>query len=549
MMGRGLFPIAGAVCCLAWLQSFTTTEADILIVGGGASGVTSSVQAARMGATSIVVEETPWVGGMLTSAGVSAIDGNKNLPAGLWGEFRDALIGYYGSAEALQTGWVSSVQFEPSVGQKILRGFIEREGEKINLMTESRLLSLERTGEHWTATIARLTDTITAKARIVIDATELGDVAKMTGASYDIGMESRAVTGEDVAPEKGNDIIQDLTYVAVLKDYGRDMTIDLPEGYDAADYACAAINDNCVTPKEPDRMWTPEMMITYGKLPNGKYMLNWPIEGNDFYVNMIDLDREGRERAVAAAKNFTLCFVYFIQTELGFNNLGLADDEFPSEDRMPLIPYHRESRRVHGLARYDLNDMCDPYGQDDALYRTCVAVGDYPVDHHHKRYDGPDSLPNLYFHPVPSFGLPLATMIPRDVDNLIVAEKSISVSNIVNGATRLQPVVMQIGQAAGALSALAVRDNKSVREIAVRDVQRAVLESGGYLLPYLDRGRDSRLFKPLQRIGSVGLLRGESRRVGWTNETRIYPDSLLTGEDLALSRDVYPDCQDRKSVV
>ena len=49
---------------------------DILVVGGGASGVTSGIQAARMGATTLVVEESSWLGGMLTSAGVSAIDGN-----------------------------------------------------------------------------------------------------------------------------------------------------------------------------------------------------------------------------------------------------------------------------------------------------------------------------------------------------------------------------------------------------------------------------------------------------------------------------------------
>lgn len=50
----------------------------------------------------------------------------------------------------------------------------------------------------------------------------------------------------------------------------------------------------------------------------------------------------------------------------------------------------------------------------------------------------------------------MGALIPQTVDGLIVAEKSISVSNIANGTTRLQPVVLQIGQAAGALAALAV---------------------------------------------------------------------------------------------
>ena len=133
-----------------------------------------------------------------------------------------------------------------------------------------------------------------------------------------------------------------------------------------------------------------------------------------------------------------------MQKELGMNTLGLADDEYPTEDLLPFIPYHRESRRIHGLVRFTENYIREPYTQKYKLYRTTIAVGDYPIDHHHKRYTGKEQLPDLSFYPIPSYGLPLGTLIPRDVEDLIVAEKSISVSNIVNGTTRLQPVVLQI---------------------------------------------------------------------------------------------------------
>ncbi len=120
--------------------------------------------------------------------------------------------------------------------------------------------------------------------------------------------------------------------------------------------------------------------------------------------------------------------------------------------------------RIHGLVRFDLNHACEPFRQSQPLYRTCIAVGNYPVDHHHTRYHGYEELPNLYFYPIPSYGLPfLGTLIPKDVEGLIVAEKSISVSNIINGTTRLQPMVMQIGQAAGALAALAVKEGKKYK--------------------------------------------------------------------------------------
>ena len=64
---------------------------DVVVIGGGAGGTCAAIEAARDGAKVLVVEETPWLGGMLTSAGVSAIDGNYRLRGGLFGEFTDSL--------------------------------------------------------------------------------------------------------------------------------------------------------------------------------------------------------------------------------------------------------------------------------------------------------------------------------------------------------------------------------------------------------------------------------------------------------------------------
>ena len=477
---------------------------------------------------------------MLTSAGVSAIDGNYNLPAGLWGEFKERLAQHYGGLDSLKTGWVSNVLFEPSVGNEILGVMTDAENH-LTVWREARLKSLNRDGGVWYATVATegKPDRV-VKARVVIDATELGDVAKLCGVKYDVGMESREVTHEDVAPENANNIVQDITYVAILKDYHRDVTIPRPEGYDSTEFACCCANELCINPKEPDRVWSRDMMITYGKLPNDKYMINWPIEGNDYYVNLIEMTPEERAAALDKAKHYTMCFIYFMQHQLGLNTLGIADDEFPTADKLPFIPYHRESRRIHGVVRYDLNHMTHPYDQQQKLYRTSIAVGDYPVDHHHTRYKGEEELPNLYFHPVPSFGVPLGVLVPRDVDGLIVAEKSISVSNIANGSTRLQPVVMQIGQAAGALASLAVKQNCEVRNVSVRDVQDAILAAGGYLQPYLDVTTDNARFKAYQRIGSTGILKGTGKNVGWSNQTWLRADTLLLASELDGLSELYP---------
>ncbi len=505
-----------------------TTVTDVLVIGGGASGTMAGIQAARMGVSAIIVEETLWLGGMLTSAGVSAIDGNYRLHSGLWEEFRQSLYQHYGGADGVKTGWVSNILFEPQEGEKILSQFADAEN-RLKVIREGRLEDIKKTNDGWETIILQDGKQYRINARIVIDGTELGDVARQVGIAYDIGMDSRYETGEAIAPEQSNDIIQDLTYAVTLKDYGTsiDASIARPKGYDPSPFLCTCAG-KCAEDKIGRKLWDCDFMMKYGKLPNGYYMINWPISGNDYYLNTIEMNREERKVAIQEAKNFTLNYLYYLQTELGFKHLGIADDVFPTTDGFPLIPYYRESRRIKGIVRFTVNDLAKPFEQETALYRTGIAVGDYPVDHHHQAYPEAASLPELHFYPVPSYSLPLGTLIPKEMDDFIVAEKSISVTNIVNGTTRLQPVCILIGQASGALAALAVQTNVSPSKVGVRDVQNALLNAGAYLMPYSDLEKNSTAFLPMQRIGATGILKGEGKNIGWENHTYIYPDSLVS---------------------
>ena len=122
-----------------------------------------------------------------------------------------------------------------------------------------------------------------------------------------------------------------------------------------------------------------------------------------------------------------------------------------------------------------------------------------------------------------------------------VAEKSISVTNLVNGSTRLQPVVLQIGQAAGALAALAVKENCEPSEVSVRKVQEVILDDGGYLLPYLDLPSTDPRFKAMQRIAATGILRGRGANVGWSNQSWFDAEKRVSEALLRRGlREVYP---------
>ena len=151
------------------------SDYDVIIVGGGASGIASAVQSSRMGSKTLLIEQTDWLGGMLTSAGVSAMDGNYKMPSGFLGEFRDSLVSHYGSLEDLKTGWVSNMLFEPSVGNEILKNIAVNE-KKLTVFFNSNVKNVENNNNLWKLNIDSNDKNISVSSKILIDATELGDI-------------------------------------------------------------------------------------------------------------------------------------------------------------------------------------------------------------------------------------------------------------------------------------------------------------------------------------------------------------------------------------
>jgi hypothetical protein len=323
----------------------------------------------------------------------------------MWHEFRLALYKHYGKNK-LNTGWVSNTNFEPHVGDSIFKAWAIKE-KNLTIYYGYSFEDVEKVNNVDKVTGAKFFNDVTGgvldvKAKIIIDGTELGDVLAKAGAAYDLGMDDQKTSGEKEAREKNN-IIQDLTWAAILKDYGpgTDKTIARPANYDSTKYFCSTADAPC--DGKPYQFDT-KKVLDYGKLPRSpgathdKYMLNWPANGNDYYLNVISYEQ---------AKQQTLGFIYFLQKTLGMKNVGLADDEL--NGGMALIPYNREGRRVKGMVRLNINHLKDPYNY--TLYRTGIAVGDYPVDHHHAQY--PCKVPDIEFPDIPSFNIPLGCLFAK----------------------------------------------------------------------------------------------------------------------------------------
>ena len=362
------------------------------------------------------------------------------------------------------------------------------------------------------------------KARIVVDATELGDVAAGAGVLLTSGFDSRQDTKETLAPDNATNQIQDMSYLAILKDFGRaaDRTIPKPEGYNASQYACLKASNI-------------KQLLTAALLPNDKYLINWETCGNQYSVTADDLKPESRAATFAKARLRTLGLVYYLQTALGYKNLGLTDD-FKTTDHLPYLPYIRENRRAAGMVRMVLDDIYTPYNRQSKLYRTSIGVADALPGQHYSVA----GVPHISYPPFPAFSVPLGAVVAKDQENLLVLEKALSVTHLVNGAVTNPAVQMTIGQGAGAAAAFCVFFKRTTKQLDVRTIQGEILDHKGTLLPFADIPRTDRDFRAIQQVAATGMLQGIQKPRAEAADLLFMPDSAVhTAEVQPLLTELY----------
>ncbi len=525
-----------------WTYSVVTT--DVLVVGGGCGGAAAAVQAGRMGVKVILVEETPWLGGMMSSAAVSCYDGNQGtLETGIYKDVNNKIIQYYGgNANAVKTGaWVSVFCFEPKAGNWAWQQLVSTTGNIQTYYNSTCISVIQSQNTIKGAVIVTSSgDTVEIRAHVTLDGTEYGDLLPLAGIPYRLGRDAKSTFGESAAEDTTDMLVQDLTYCAVFKDYGTPTTlIPQPPDYDASLYD-GSFKEPCTdTTIHYHTLHTWASMISYGKLPNNKYMINWPFHGNDADVIPHEMTPYARQTALQRAKNITLGFLYYIQTN-GHPQIGLATDEYETPDYLPHIPYVREARRMQGLVTYRQQDVVNRYDNNlPPLYKTSIAVGDYSIDHHHAIFvndaDNPYRNMGEHYPASQSPTIPYGTLIPEGKDGFMACDKNISASHIVNGSTRLQPIVMLTGQAAGAAAALSCQSSIQPRQVNVRQLQQVLLNYGSMLMPFKDVSSTYWAYQPIQRVSVAGALRARDITSSWLKSCYFDPSATMTYYDGALA--------------
>ncbi|MEO0768020.1 MAG: FAD-dependent oxidoreductase, partial [Cyanobacteria bacterium J06649_4] len=339
-----------------------TIEADVLIVGGGAGGTAAAIQAARYGLSDVhrsdvsesepengikvvLVSELPWLGGMLTAAGVSAPDGNEltAFQTGLWGAFLQVLRSRH--PEGLDHGWVSFSTYNPAVGAQVFADWVA-ELPNLEWIYGQSPRKVLREGKRITGVEF---DSLTVRAKVTLDGTELGDVLALGDVPHRWGWETRDMWHEPSAPVSLSDPadplyditqrypVQSPTWVVVMQDYGEGgaPAIELPFLEEDAEAQTAQFEGSWANYGDSE---TPagQTFLNYGRLPGDRFMINWPHKGNDYGVGLHRLieSEAARVEYGQEAMAHSQAFAHYIQRELG-NRYGLATDIFPQTSQSP----------------------------------------------------------------------------------------------------------------------------------------------------------------------------------------------------------------------
>ncbi len=516
-------------------------ETDLLIVGGTESACAAAVQAARMGVERItLVNDIEWLGGQFSAEALMAIDENTDVggtrheqPIPRHGAFREVIdrieadnLERYGVARPGNTRVITTCRPADAarVFREWLQPYVDRGQITIFSWYEPVDVGIEADRVQRVTFESRRDDPrLQVQATLTIDASDWGDVIRLSGASYEFGPDLKSKYGEPLAPERREGFpltdMNPITSCMVIEETDTYEPIPKPAGYDARNYRKHGY------PKDPLWLYGTRRLVDRYEFPQISHpdvlllcfpAFDYPLDALPKSVadalevteagastkNIVNLTPEQRRIVFEDAKKYSLGFLYYLQTEVhdqmadkthSFRRFRLTD-EFGTPDNMPFKPYVRETLRMKSMYvmrqqdTMGVGDDSTQYAQ--AMYHDGVAVWQFEYDFHPTKRefltaDAPAGPWRNGFREGRTWGppysgrslFPLRSLIPEQMDGLLGGQKNLGYSSIVSSAVRLHDQSMGIGQAVGACAAHSLLHGVEPREIPFDRNQLMMLQA------------------------------------------------------------------------
>ena len=426
-------------------------DADLCVVGGGMTGISCALAAARRGARVVLMHDRPVLGGNSSS--------ECRVP--ICGADRAGQIPYLRETGILEELRLDNLRRNPHqdypLWDLVLYDKVQYQ-PNLTLLLNCSCLDARMAGgaiesiAGWQLT----TQTYhTVKARIFADCSGDAVLAPLTGHPVRMGREARSEFGESIAPEAADARTMGMTCLFQAREH------DTPQPFDPPPWAYRY--------DSPDH-------LPYGRADLGWWRMGyWWIElgGEADAIRDTEAIREELLRVTLGVwdhiKN---------RGDYGADNWAMEWIQF--------LPAKRESRRYLGAHTLTQNDI-----ESEGRFDDLVAYGGWTMDDHHPA--GFDSArigaPATIFHPAPSpYGIPYRSLYSERTPNLMFAGRCHSATHAALSSTRVMGTCSSMGQAVGTAAALAIARGLTPAALLdhIRQLQQQLLADDCYL-PWVEQ--------------------------------------------------------------
>lgn len=410
---------------------------DLVVVGGGVAGITAAISAARLGLRVALIQDRPVLGGNNSSEVRVHLGGRINIDP--WPRLGD-VVKEFGPAKGGNAQPAEYYEDDKKLA------VVEAE-PNISLFLNYRAFAVEKKGGKIAEVIARNTETaeeLSFQAPLFADCTGDGTVGFLAGADFAMGRESKAEFGETTAPEKADK----MTMGSSVQWY----SVEDPQAgsFPVFSYGVEFNDRNAerVTMGE----WTWETGMNLDQI-------------NDF------------ERI----RDYGLLVVYSNWSWL--KNFSREKEKYGNR-RLEWVAYvagKRESRRLMGDLVLKEQDLTN-----DVIYPDAAVPTSWTIDLHYPDPKNTEHFPGMEFKsiakhiPIHYYPVPYRCFYSRNVDNLFMAGRNISVTHAALGTVRVMRTTGMMGELVGMAAFLAARNQTSPRGVYENhlDELKSLIETG-----------------------------------------------------------------------
>lgn len=415
---------------------------DLIVAGGGLSGVAAAVSAAREGLKVMLVEKSGCLGGAISNNLVYPFmpywtkqkDGNvackKYLSQGIFKEMKERHDRYVDDCK--------DHEFNSEYLKIVLDDMTAEAGVDVlfhavvyDVKTDNRKIS--------SVDITAKAQKITVEADFFIDATGDGELFYLAGCDYQLGRES-------------DGLCQPMTTCFRMSGVDLDLfTEERPRLQEL--YKTKQASGEITNPRE-------NILVFFGV---GEDVLHF----NSTRIVMLDPTNpfDVSKAEVTARKQIHELITFLKANSNAFDESALIS--------VAVNIGVRESRKLKGVHILTGDELINCTRFEDS-----IALGNYDIDIHSPTGTGTR---HRYFSDGEFYTIPYRSLLPKEYDNLLVAGRSISATHEAQASIRIMPICCCLGEAAGTAVSLAHKSDKNVHTIDIKELQKTLIDNGAVL--------------------------------------------------------------------